>query len=125
MGGGTVWAEGLRGRCVEAIERGSAQVIVHIRVAAMSDGPAEWAERHQRAIVQAREALLRALPSTSYRVTRVYDTIPFIALEVSGEALRVLKQSSLVRGIEEDALSAPQEVLDTGRPTGGLPCPPR
>ena len=25
----------------------------------------------------------------------------------------------------EDALSAPQEVLDTGRPTGGLPCPPR
>jgi hypothetical protein len=108
MGGGTVWAKIPLSLYVEAMERGSVRVIVHLRVESVSEEQAGGAERRREAIVQAREALLRELASTSFRVTRVYDTIPFVALEIWPDAWRVLERSVLVVEVEEDKLSSPQ-----------------
>ena len=108
MGGGTVWAKIPLRLYVEAMERGSVRVIVHLRVESVSEEQPGGAERRWEAIVQAREALLRELASTSYRVTRVYDTIPFVALEVWPDAWRVIERSALVIGVEEDKLRSPQ-----------------
>jgi len=55
------------------------------------------------------ELVLRALEGTGYRVTRRYRAVPFLALEVSPEALRRLVQSPVVRRIEENRVVHPQE----------------
>ena len=55
------------------------------------------------------ELVLRALEGTRYRVTRRYYAVPFLALEVSAEALRRLVQSPVARRIEEDRMVHPQE----------------
>ena len=60
--------------------------------------------------IQASEVLvLRALDGTHYRVTRRYKSVPFLALEVSAEALRRLAHSPGVRLIQEDHAVPPQE----------------
>jgi len=60
--------------------------------------------------IQTSQALvLEALEGTHYRVTRRYQTIPFLALEVSAEALRRLAHSPVVRRIQEDRVASPQE----------------
>jgi hypothetical protein len=68
----------------------------------------ETDEQRGRAIVAARQALLAELKSTPHRVTRMYETVPAIALEASSEALLVLRRSQLVAGIEEDRVVGPQ-----------------
>src|SRR5437870_2121349 len=73
---------------VQALQSERTRVIAQLRVAA-SDTEAQ----KRAAIAEAREGLLRDLSSTSYTVTRVYETIPFVALEVSQEALRVAEKS--------------------------------
>lgn len=79
------------------------RVIVQLRVAeSRSD------QQRAAAIAQAREALFHELKSAPYRVTRTYDTIPFVGLELSPEALRIVERSTLTIAIEEDALGAPQ-----------------
>lgn len=62
----------------------------------------------KRSIAEARAALFRDLGSCEYRVNRVFDTIPFVALEVSPSALKALKKSAIVEGIVEDSLSTTQ-----------------
>lgn len=60
--------------------------------------------------IQASEVLvLQALDGTHYRVTRRYKSVPFLALEVSAEALRRLARSPGVRRIQEDRAVPPQE----------------
>ena len=60
--------------------------------------------------IQASEVLvLHALDGTHYRVTRRYKSVPFLALEVSAEALQRLTHSPVVRRIQEDHPVAPQE----------------
>ena len=108
MGIGMAQAQGPHGLHAEAMDQGSVRVIVHLRVAPIAAGQSEEAKQQGGTIAQAREALLRELALTSYRVPRVYDTIPFVALEVSPEALRVLEKSVWVVGLEQDVLSAPQ-----------------
>lgn len=103
-----VQAQGPHGLHAEAMDQGSARVIVHLRVAPIAAGQSEEAKQQGGTIAPARETLLRELALTSYRVTRVYDTIPFVALEVSPEALRVLERSVWVIGIEKDTLTSPQ-----------------
>jgi hypothetical protein len=60
-------------------------------------------------IQEAQEMVLHALEGTRYRVTRRYHIAPFLALEVSAEALHRLARLPAVRGIEEDRLRSPQE----------------
>ena len=60
--------------------------------------------------IQASEVLvLQALDGTHYRVTRRYKSVPFLALEVSAEALQRLAHSPVVRRIQEDRAVTPQE----------------
>jgi hypothetical protein len=60
--------------------------------------------------IQTSQALvLQALEGTHYRVTRRYQTIPFLALEVSAEALRRLAHSPVVRRIQDDRAAFPQD----------------
>jgi hypothetical protein len=79
-------------------------VIVQLRVAAT-----ESETQRVAAISDAREALLRELGSLPYRVRRAYETVPFVALDLSPTALRVVEQSALTAGIQPDILSAPQK----------------
>jgi hypothetical protein len=60
--------------------------------------------------IQATQDLaLGAIAGTRYRLTRRYQAVPFLALEVSAEALRRLARSPVVRRIEEDRVVHPQE----------------
>ena len=62
--------------------------------------------------IQASEVLvLQALDGTHYRVSRRYKIVPFLALEVSAEALRRLAHSPVVLRIQEDRAVDPQEKM--------------
>ena len=74
---------------------GSIRVIVELRA-----GPG--------GIAAAQDAALHALEGTAHRITRRYQSIPFIGLEVSAEALRRLSSLPAVLGIREDRAVAPQ-----------------
>jgi hypothetical protein len=75
---------------------GSVRVVVELNV-----GP--------QGIRAAQDELLHELEGTRHRVTRRYEQIPFLALEVSPAALQVLDTSSTVVRIQEDRLLLPQE----------------
>ncbi len=75
---------------------GSVRVVVELNVG------------HQ-GIRAAQDELLHELEGTRHRVTRRYEQIPFLALEVSPEALQVLDTSSAVVRVQEDRLLLPQE----------------
>ncbi len=90
---------------------GRIRVIVELDVAGAAQGGAPAAEaRAQRraAIAAARSRLDARLPSSGWRTTRTYERLPFVALEVSPEALGTLRSSPEVRGIVADRLEAPQ-----------------
>jgi len=74
-------------------------VVVELRIAAAPPDAAS--------IASVRDAVLRRLTGTSHRVVRVYQTLPFLALEVSPEALAVLASSPDVTSVGEDAVAAP------------------
>ena len=94
------------GTRAEELSMAFARVIVQLRIDSSVEEQGEGNQQH--AIAQARTALFRDLGSTAYRVNRVYETIPFVALAVSPAALQALKKSALVVGIAEDTLSSPQ-----------------
>src|SRR3712207_1804153 len=55
-------------------------------------------------IDSAQAGLQEDLQGTSYHTLRRYETIPYIALEVSPQARQALQRSSLATGIVEDRL---------------------
>lgn len=81
-------------------------VIVQLRVDSLVEEHKEVNMQHS--IANARTSLFQDLGSTAYRVNRVYNTIPFVALEVSPAAFQALKKSAFVEGITEDTLSTTQ-----------------
>lgn len=113
---GSVASRTLAGSIPEALvdraaREGTVRVIVQLRVSARPEGelgsPDAVASQRQ-AIAAAQSAVLKELAGTSYRVVRTYETIPFLALEVSLGALQALDESALVMGVEEDRLDSPQ-----------------
>jgi hypothetical protein len=88
-----------------AMREGTVRVIVQLRVSARPEGelgsPDTVASQRQ-AIAAAQSAVLQELAGAGYRIVRTYETIPFLALEVSPGALHVLGASVLVMGVEED-----------------------
>ena len=90
--------------------QGGLRVMVQFRLEAGLCETAPGSEPCQQRMAQGRAALLQELGGTSYQVTRVYDTIPFVALEVSPEALRILEGSGQVVGITPDTPQAPQRL---------------
>ena len=108
----------------KALEHGSVRVIVQLKVAALPEGQLGGGDAvvsQRQAIAAAQSALLAELAGSSYRVVRTYETIPFLALEVSADGVRILEGSALVAGVEEDRLESPQHGAGgsagaTGRP---------
>ena len=95
----------------KASREGSVRVIVQLRVNARPEGELaspEAVTSQRQAIAAAQSVVLRELAGTSYRAVRTYETIPFLALEVSSGALQALEGSALVVGMEEDRLESPQ-----------------
>jgi hypothetical protein len=79
-----------------AVAQGAIRVIVELRV-------------QQGDLRGAQDAVLKALAGTAHRVTRRYTAVPFLAMEVGPEALRLLAASPVVLRVQEDQLHAPQE----------------
>ncbi len=50
-------------------------------------------------------AVLSELAATSFNVTSRFNTIPFLALEVSGDSLAALEHSNLIVDIQEDRIN--------------------
>ena len=94
------------------------RVIVELRMdaplppfgASGDDGP------RREAVAKARERLLASLPAEDFRLTRAYDTLPYVALDVSPAGLAALRTSPLVGAVRPDGVQ---------RATGGPPPPPR
>lgn len=117
-----------------AAREGTVRVIVQLRVSARPEGelgsPDAVASQRQ-AIAAAQSAVLKELAGAGYRVVRTYETIPFLALEVSLSAVQALDESVLVMGVEEDRLNSPQRTpnrpaADKGRaPADENSCIPR
>jgi hypothetical protein len=86
-----------------ATQSGWTRVIVELSVAATTGDSARAA-----AIAAARSALLGELADGSFRVVRTYDTLSFVALELSPAALDIVRRSRQTVGIQPDALASPQ-----------------
>jgi subtilisin family serine protease len=85
------------------------RVIVGLRVRFTPEGvlTRSAGDLQHRAIADATSAVRRALGGTAHRVVHTYDSVPFIALELSQEALTRLQNSGLAATISEDRLSPP------------------
>jgi hypothetical protein len=95
----------------KAYDEGTVRVIVQLRLNTLPEGELSSADAvasQRRAIASAQSAVLTELAGTSYRVMRIFETIPFLALDVSPGALQALERSALVVGMEEDRLDSPQ-----------------
>ncbi|HZR80321.1 MAG TPA: hypothetical protein VFD92_04415 [Candidatus Binatia bacterium] len=75
------------------------RVIVELRAARSPGGPDA---ARGKSIADARADLLAALPPGQFRVARSYETIPYVALEVSPAGLAALRASPLAGRIDPD-----------------------
>ena len=106
----------------KAQREGSVRVIAHLRTDFVPEGRlSRSAVADQRAgIASAQSGLQRGLQGTGYGTIHKYDTIPYIALELSPQALQALQRSPRVSDIMEDRLDKAYE----GKPaTGDLDSP--
>ena len=53
------------------------------------------------------EAGWRALSGTPHRVVHTYETVPYVALELSGPAVERLRSAGVVATVQEDTADAP------------------
>ncbi len=97
-----------------AVSGGPSRVIIELRIAPAfkpeGDLPDAAAVATQRqAIARAQSELLGRLAGTTFSVSRLYDGLPMMALEIGGEALSRLEASGdLVARVLADAKRAPQ-----------------
>ena len=95
----------------QAEQEGSVRVIAHLSTDFAPEGRLSRPEvADQRAEIASAQAGLQSdLQGTGYQTLRQYDTIPFIALDVSAQALRVAQRSPHVTDIMEDSLAQPSQ----------------
>lgn len=108
-----------------AARDGTVRVIVQLHVAVKPEGELRSTEAvaaQRKAIAAAQSALMVELVGTGHRLNQAYETIPFLALEASSDALRTLEASALVVGVEEDHLELP--LSTPSRPAGVESCLP-
>ena len=94
----------------KAEEAGSVRVIVTLDVPDLPEGQApteEELEGRRRAIAEQTKSLFARMAAYKITVARTYSVIPVVALEVDGEALRVLRQAKEVVSISEDVAVPP------------------
>jgi subtilisin len=99
----------------KAQKEGSVPVIVGLRTDFTPEGRLSPAQvDDQRAAIQSTGAGLRAeLAGTGYQTLREYETIPYIALELTPEALRAIQDSPTATTIQED-VSVPPDLAESG-----------
>jgi subtilisin len=90
----------------KAQREGSVRVIARLRTDFAPEGGLSRSEvaAQRTGIESAQAGLQAALQGTGYRTLREYDTVPYIALELSPQALRAVQSSPLVSDITEDRL---------------------
>src|SRR5262245_31163160 len=95
----------------KALVVGKVRVIVHLAAPMTPEGrlTGSTAVQGQRLrIANAQNAVLAALAGSSHRMIHRYETLPFLALEVSPGALGILNGlGHLITRVEEDMLAAP------------------
>jgi len=118
MPGCRSWADGPSAPAIDPgvraqIQRGSARVIVELRLPAgfrpegELPGPAAVAAQRS-AISTGQQAALSRLTGTRFAVVRTYATTPFLALEIHPDALAALEHmGDVVLRVISDALAAP------------------
>jgi hypothetical protein len=89
---------------LEATHAGAVLVLVGLKTPWSPEGPLskEMVAVQREAIAAAQNYLLTELADTKYRITRRYEVIPGIALEVGLDALRVLARSAAVTNVLRD-----------------------
>lgn len=104
-------AEQLNGLFSAVRENGSVRVIIGLRVPFAPEGKlsATSATQQRTEISAAQREVLDALPSLDLpdRNLKLFETIPFLAIEVTEEELAALTRMSQITSIEEDQLAAP------------------
>ena len=85
---------------------GSVRAIVGLQMSWSTDAHLTPAERGRQAdeIVAAREALLGTMGRSAFTVVRTYDRLPFVAVDVSVEALEELRRGGRAAQLKEDAV---------------------
>jgi hypothetical protein len=98
--------------------RGTARVIVDLRVADLTGSEAELptaeaVERQRSAIAEAQQAIVRQLVGTHFSIRRQYTVLPMMALEIEADALAVLERAGdLVKRIRLDSTRTPMRPSD-------------
>ena len=102
----------------KAQREGSVRVIVRLRTDFVPEGRLDGIEvADQRDEIESAQAGLQgSLQGTGYQTLREYETIPYIALNVSPQALQAIQRSSLATDIVEDRLD--EAFLDEGASKG-------
>jgi subtilisin len=87
----------------------SVRVIVGLQAKFKPEGglAAPGVKEQRAGIDSARAKVLGSLAGTDHSVTHRYETVPYVALELSREALQELQDSGTAASIQEDALSDP------------------
>ncbi|MCH7663274.1 MAG: S8 family serine peptidase [Chloroflexi bacterium] len=112
----------LGGLKAQADQDGTVRVIVGLDIGKpfVPEGnlPNEQArEGQRRAIANAQNGLLNALAGQNANLNRIFEYIPYIALEVDENALQGLENNPMVVSIEEDALI--EAILENSVPVIG------
>ena len=92
-----------------ARRQGNVRVIAGLRIPFTPEGALAAGRRNaqHRAIDDATAVVRRALRGTPHRVIHTYETVPYIALELSKAALMHLEAADAVASLQKDALSRP------------------
>ncbi len=102
----------------KAQREGSVRIIVRLRTDFVPEGRLDGIEvADQRDEIESVQAgLQESLQGTGYQTLREYETIPYIALSVSPQALQAIQRSTLATDIVEDRLD--EAFLDEGASKG-------
>ena len=92
-----------------AHDKGTVRVIAGLEVPFTPEGRLSATRRgaQHAAIDRATGAVQRALRGTPHRVVHTYETVPYIALELSEPALARLRSAGLAATVQEDTVDAP------------------
>jgi subtilisin family serine protease len=99
----------------KAQKEGSVRAIVGLRTDFTPEGRLSGAQvDDQRAAIESAEAGLRSdLAGTGYETLREYETVPYMALELTPEALRAVQNSTTTTTIQED-VAVPPTLAESG-----------
>jgi hypothetical protein len=88
-----------------SVQGATAEVIVNLAIAwSPEDGVSD---EELASLGKAQQEVLRLLDGTSFRVIRLYEITPQMALAVDGEGLKRLETSALIAQVSPNVLDAP------------------